>query len=56
MDFLEAIAGPLAETLRAAADWLDQGDELPDEAEAEQPEPVWQMNDRGGLDRVTGNG
>lgn len=47
--FLDAIAGPLATTLRAAADWLD-GD--PQEPTEEAPAPRWQMNDRGGFDPI----
>lgn len=54
MDFLVAIAPQLAALLRAAADYLDgaTGEELDDLLEDQPAAPVWQMNDRGGFDRV----
>lgn len=48
MSFLDAIAGPLAALLRAAADWLDEEPE--EEPEQVEPPPKWIPNDRGGFD------
>lgn len=49
--FLEAISGPLADLLRAAADWLDSDlEDLSEPEEPEPPAPRWIPNDRGGFD------
>lgn len=47
---LEAVRLPLADLLRATADWLDDDpDELVEEVE-DTPAPKWVANDRGGFD------
>jgi hypothetical protein len=44
-EFLDAIADPLAATLRAAADWLEGDPELP-ESEGDL-ELAWRIDERG---------
>lgn len=51
--FFDAVRLPLADLLRATADWLDdEADEFGEQAEevADADKPKWVPNDRGGFD------
>lgn len=47
---LDATRLPLADLLRAVADWLDDDPTDLPEPDDDEPKPKWVANDRGGFD------